>query len=166
MPYTDDWNTTDPAGSVQAAQIDDQIRKLRVQLDERLGDVMRGTGMLLDPVQLKAVTGFTYDTTQAPGAMVTNYTNPCDLFVINFVGLNTLTDSNGLVFILKDEIPDPKPDFSTIVGGLAVAIGSSGGFISFVVGIGSATVDGDLEFTFGPLGAGIPVRLALVVVRS
>jgi hypothetical protein len=40
MPYSSVWNVTDPAGSVAAKNIDDHIRKLRLQLQERFEDAL------------------------------------------------------------------------------------------------------------------------------
>jgi hypothetical protein len=51
MPHTRAWVVTDPAGSVQAKQIDDEMRKLRVDIDERWADIMLDT--TADPVDLK-----------------------------------------------------------------------------------------------------------------
>lgn len=36
MPYTNAWNTTDPAGSAAANTIDAEIQKLRLQMQERV----------------------------------------------------------------------------------------------------------------------------------
>ena len=36
MPYTNAWNTTDPAGSAAANTIDTEIQKLRLQMQERV----------------------------------------------------------------------------------------------------------------------------------
>lgn len=40
MPYADLWNVTDPAGTDLAENIDDHIRKLRRQIQERLNGVV------------------------------------------------------------------------------------------------------------------------------
>lgn len=53
MPYTDAWNTTRPAGGVAAKNIDDEIRLLRLQLDQRLEDVLV-EDMSADPLVLKS----------------------------------------------------------------------------------------------------------------
>ena len=51
MPHTRAWSVTIPPGGTQAKQIDDEIRKLRVDIDERFADVM--VDVLADPVDLK-----------------------------------------------------------------------------------------------------------------
>lgn len=51
MPHTRAWSVTAPAGTVQASQIDDEIRKLRVDVDERMSDV--AVDWAADPVVLK-----------------------------------------------------------------------------------------------------------------
>jgi hypothetical protein len=164
MPYTDAWNTTDPAGTVQANQIDDQIRKLRVELDERLGDVMRGTGMLLDPVQLKAITMMLYDDSQAPGSKVSAYKNPAECFIFRFPIFGMSTDANGLITILASEIPDPKPDFTQGVAGFCVFVIAGS---ELTTGGISVTLSGDLVFycnnASGPV-ANANVTFAVVYV--
>lgn len=52
MPYSSVWNATRPAGSVAAKNIDDEIRILRLQLQERLNDVLV-QDMTADPLVLK-----------------------------------------------------------------------------------------------------------------
>lgn len=51
MPHTRAWDVTQPPGTTQAKQIDDEIRKLRVDIDERWRDFM--VDPLADPVDLK-----------------------------------------------------------------------------------------------------------------
>lgn len=64
MPYTDGWNTTRPAGSVSAKNIDDEIRLLRLQLQERFNDVLV-VDMAADPLVLKdEVSGLANDLTR------------------------------------------------------------------------------------------------------
>lgn len=53
MPYTDPWNTTDPAGSVAANTIDTEIQKLRLQLQERVFAALFDTPYTADPLVLK-----------------------------------------------------------------------------------------------------------------
>src|SRR5678816_4211661 len=52
MPYTNLWSNVIPAGGVQAKLIDDHIRQLRFDLEERLEDKIF-TDMALDPLVLK-----------------------------------------------------------------------------------------------------------------
>lgn len=52
MAHTRAWVVTSPAGTVQAKQIDDEIRKLRVDIDERMADI--AVDFTADPVVLKA----------------------------------------------------------------------------------------------------------------
>jgi hypothetical protein len=52
MPHTRPWSVTAPAGTVQAKQIDDEIRKLRVDIDERMADV--AVDFTADPVVLQS----------------------------------------------------------------------------------------------------------------
>jgi len=54
MAYTNAWNVTDPPGSTQAAQIDDHIRKLRLDIDERMDDLTEDWSAV-QPVKLKDV---------------------------------------------------------------------------------------------------------------
>lgn len=51
MGHTRAWDVTLPPGTTQAKQIDDEIRKVRVDVDERFADIMVDT--LADPVDLK-----------------------------------------------------------------------------------------------------------------
>jgi hypothetical protein len=51
MAHTRAWDVTLPPGSTQAKQIDDEIRKLRVDIDERFADVF--VDVLADPVDMK-----------------------------------------------------------------------------------------------------------------
>lgn len=51
MAHTRAWDVTLPPGTTQAKQIDDEIRKLRVDVDERFADFM--VDVLADPVVLK-----------------------------------------------------------------------------------------------------------------
>jgi hypothetical protein len=52
MPFTDAWNVTRPAGTTAAKQIDDEIRLLRLQLEERLEQTLV-VDMSADPLVLK-----------------------------------------------------------------------------------------------------------------
>lgn len=40
MPYTDAWTNTSPPGSAAASSIDDEFRKLRLQIDERMASLV------------------------------------------------------------------------------------------------------------------------------
>lgn len=52
MPgYSRAWSVTTPAGSVPAKNIDDEIRKLRVDIDERMADIV--VDWTADPVVLR-----------------------------------------------------------------------------------------------------------------
>lgn len=51
MAHTRGWDVTLPPGSTQAKQIDDEIRKLRVDIDDRWRDLF--VDVLADPVDLK-----------------------------------------------------------------------------------------------------------------
>jgi len=51
MAHTNAWNTTDPPGSEQAKNIDDHIRKVRLDVGERLSDIV--TDIMADPLVLK-----------------------------------------------------------------------------------------------------------------
>jgi hypothetical protein len=52
MPHTNAWNVTDPPGTEQAKNIDDHIRRLRVDLGDRLADLV--VDVMADPLKLKA----------------------------------------------------------------------------------------------------------------
>lgn len=57
MPFSDAWNDTDPPGSELAKNIDDHIRKLRLQIDERM-EAMLVEDWAADPLAyLDAVSG-------------------------------------------------------------------------------------------------------------
>lgn len=51
MPHTNAWNVTDPPGNEQAKNIDNHIRKLRVDINDRWVDIM--TDVMADPVRIK-----------------------------------------------------------------------------------------------------------------
>jgi hypothetical protein len=51
MAHTNAWNVTDPPGTEQAKNIDDHIRKLRVDLGDRLADIV--VDVMADPLKLK-----------------------------------------------------------------------------------------------------------------
>jgi hypothetical protein len=51
MPHTNPWNVTDPPGSEQAKNIDDHIRKLRVDIGDRLADLV--VDVMADPLVIK-----------------------------------------------------------------------------------------------------------------
>lgn len=50
MPHTNPWNVTDPPGSELGKNIDDHIRKLRVDIGDRFADIM--VDVMADPVDL------------------------------------------------------------------------------------------------------------------
>lgn len=50
MAHTNAWNVTDPPGNEQAKNIDNHIRKLRVDIAERMGDIV--VDWTADPVKL------------------------------------------------------------------------------------------------------------------
>jgi hypothetical protein len=52
MPYTNAWNVTDPPGTEQARNIDDHIRKLRLDLEERFESSLV-VDMSADPLVLR-----------------------------------------------------------------------------------------------------------------
>ena len=52
MPHTNAWNVTDPPGNEQAKNIDNHIRKLRVDIADRMGDIV--TDWTADPVKIKS----------------------------------------------------------------------------------------------------------------
>jgi hypothetical protein len=52
MPHTNPWNVTDPPGSEQAKNIDNHIRKLRVDIGDRAADIV--VDVMADPWKLKA----------------------------------------------------------------------------------------------------------------
>jgi hypothetical protein len=52
MAHTNAWNVTDPPGTEQAKNIDDHIRKLRVDIGDRLADIV--VDVMADPLKLKA----------------------------------------------------------------------------------------------------------------
>jgi hypothetical protein len=53
MPHTRVWDVTSPPGSQAAAQIDDEIRKLRVDIDERMNELAVNWGLEPGPIDLK-----------------------------------------------------------------------------------------------------------------
>jgi hypothetical protein len=52
MAHTNAWNVTDPPGTEQAKNIDNHIRKLRVDIGDRLADLV--VDVMADPLKLKA----------------------------------------------------------------------------------------------------------------
>lgn len=52
MAYTNSWTTVAPAGSAAANTADDEIRKLRLDLEERMNDLVND--WTVDPVVLKS----------------------------------------------------------------------------------------------------------------
>lgn len=55
MPYTNAWNTTDPAGSVAANTIDTEIQKLRLQLQERVFATLFDSPYTDDPLVVRDI---------------------------------------------------------------------------------------------------------------
>ncbi len=55
MAYTNTWSDTSPTGSTQAKQIDDEFRKFRVDVRERMNSFVED--WTADPVVLKSSTG-------------------------------------------------------------------------------------------------------------
>jgi hypothetical protein len=51
MPHTNPWNVTDPPGTEQAKNIDDHIRKVRVDINDRAADIV--VDVMADPWVLK-----------------------------------------------------------------------------------------------------------------
>jgi hypothetical protein len=165
MPYTDVWNTTRPSGSTTpAAEIDDEIRLLRLQLQERLNTILES--MTADPIQLKAISAVTYDHSLAPLAKVSEFINPSRAFAIRFGSAGVATDVNGQVVILKSEFVAPKvvPDFTRIVAVVTNAYSVSN-LVPVAVPLVGYTVNagGDLTLIF--LVAGITVLSAVVFFR-
>lgn len=62
MTYTNVWSTNRPLGSAQANQIDDEIRALRLDLQERIGLIFEDMGadpVVIDQTKFGAATGKT-----------------------------------------------------------------------------------------------------------
>jgi hypothetical protein len=55
MAYTNEWSDASPTGDTPAKQIDDEFRKLRVDIRERMNTLV--TDFTADPIELKAESG-------------------------------------------------------------------------------------------------------------
>lgn len=53
MPHTRVWDVTSPPGSQTANQIDDEIRRLRVDIDERMNEIAVSWGVEPGPIDLQ-----------------------------------------------------------------------------------------------------------------
>lgn len=112
MPYDNPWVNNTPLGSDLANTIDDQIRRLRLDIQQRMDDVVNN--WFADPVvptggTLVNVKGIIYNDTLSPGNKVPFVTNPVALvsisyngttfggLQINFNELNTTTGENWQV---------------------------------------------------------------------
>lgn len=58
MAYTNVWSSTTPLGTIQANTLDDEIRKVRLDFEERLKDIfaMSSGQMVADPIQPQNLT--------------------------------------------------------------------------------------------------------------
>lgn len=108
MPdYTNPWTNTSPPGSQAANTIDDEIRKLRLDIFQRMSDVVED--WTADPViplggggasslGLSRVANYNEDI--APGSRVSGYNNLAALLAFTFLGY---TNSVGVISININE---------------------------------------------------------------
>ena len=84
MAYTNNWTTVAPAGSAAANTADDEIRKLRLDMEERLEEVVI-EDMTTDPVVHKAIAVSLIDGTPDLAVVYTNA-----LFALPTGGITTI----------------------------------------------------------------------------
>lgn len=106
MPYATPWDVNRPAGGTQAKLIDDEIRQLRHDLEERLEDTLF-VDMTADPLVLKdSITGKQDAITRIigfPEFIASTQGKEIDYFREGY-GIG-FTDSGGLVASLTSVVP-------------------------------------------------------------
>lgn len=125
MAYTNAWSVTVPAGSELANTIDDHLRRLRLDIEERMNDIV--ADWAADPVVLNASTlpitqkGVQYDADASPGSRASSYTNLAKSLALHFSGT---TDANGVIVIDLDEINTAfeSADFYNVAALVGVAV--------------------------------------------
>lgn len=185
MPYTNSWDDDVPAGTVAANLIDDHIRRLRLDLHERMDELVED--WTTDPVVPLAQTGnnvqhIGYDDSEAVGSkaigdqtvvttLALRYSGitTASVVIINLNEINTLTGDDWQVSNLYDPIDPTNPIPLSFVGrrtvlGLfatitvrSISINVPANTISITLG----DSDGD---TFGNLPVNFLIQLPFLVV--
>lgn len=105
MPYTNPWSDTDPPGSQAANTIDDELRQLRLDIHERMDDIV--ADWTADPVvpvggASAGSFGVQYGDLGVPGSKASEYIGIVSTLTINWI--NGSTNSVGEVTINLNEI--------------------------------------------------------------
>jgi hypothetical protein len=105
MPYTNPWSDSDPPGSQAANTADDEFRQLRLDLHERMNDLVED--WTDDPVVLKVASGIfqskrvSYQDALVGGSKASAF---ADIQAIMFVFFSGVTGSNGQILLNVNEI--------------------------------------------------------------
>jgi len=109
MPYTNPWIDSIPLGSQNANTADDEFRKIKLDIHERMDDIV--VDWTADPIVLAAgafskAKTIDYDDSAGAGLKGTNYT---DLEALLSIQYNAVTDALGQVVVNFNEV-DPSGD--------------------------------------------------------
>lgn len=105
MAYTNAWSVTVPAGSELASTIDDHLRRLRLDIQERMNDIV--TDWTADPVVLSAIAMPVVQKSAyyaIAGPVVSSYLDVAKVLALEITGD---TDVNGLITVDLDAINTP-----------------------------------------------------------
>lgn len=177
MPHTNPWSDTDPPGSQAANTIDDEIRQLRLDIHERMDDIV--VDWTADPIVLAGAGAVvsskraTYQDSLSAGSKVSAL---ADIQGMMFVVLTGTTNSSGVITFNFNEINTGSGGTLNyqVSNGAGVAFWrgnrSSDGVPVFIRVIGSSGVTNTvtLEFRYGDgaIVSSLPVAGTLLVLSQ